>query len=471
MPKPSVAPHHLVMMRTFSARLRNMGRSPIGRPARALASEAGDTLIEVMISAVLVALIVVGTFSGLDSTNKATSRSRARSQADALAEHAEEQLRSEPIARLVALSESHPLTEAVTENGSAYTIVSTAKYVENETTSSCNTSSTAKAEYLQTTSTVTSPLIGSGKSVAESSIISPPAGSALIVNVTGASGEAVPGMTVKATPTTKPSEAETSSNGCAFLAASPGEYTLNVSKAGYVDQNGYEESNKDPVSDSPFYVVAEETVKKSYEFAPAAELVARFQNPSSKVGVQGDTFLALNTSMTSPSYKTFGTLGTFVGTVASGKTLFPFKSRYTVYAGTCPADAPTANGQSSNPEIELTGGGHAEVPVPEPAINVLVKSGEAVAGKEGSTVEANGTLIDTGCEHEAVTAKRTIKTTTAGVLEHSNMPYGTYSLCVTAVISGKARKSTVVISNNKESGSTLTKIYLGTAEENSKGCP
>ncbi len=50
-----------------------------------------------LVSALLVGLIVVGTFSGLNSTNRATSLDRARSQADALAEHDEEQLRSEPI--------------------------------------------------------------------------------------------------------------------------------------------------------------------------------------------------------------------------------------------------------------------------------------------------------------------------------------------------------------------------------------
>src|SRR5580700_12128098 len=115
MPKPDVVLNLLVMIRTFSAKLRVLGRSSIGRWS--WASERGDTLIEVLISAVLIALIVVGTLTGLDSTNKATARDRARSQADALAEHAEEQLRSEPINKLAALTESRPLTETVTENG------------------------------------------------------------------------------------------------------------------------------------------------------------------------------------------------------------------------------------------------------------------------------------------------------------------------------------------------------------------
>src|SRR5580700_5729980 len=107
MPKPDVVLNLLVMIRTFSAKLRVLGRSSIGRWS--WASERGDTLIEVLISAVLVALIVIGTLTGLDSTNKATSLQRARSQADALAEQDEERLHSLPVNSLLAL-ETNPET-------------------------------------------------------------------------------------------------------------------------------------------------------------------------------------------------------------------------------------------------------------------------------------------------------------------------------------------------------------------------
>ncbi len=59
-----------------------------------LADETGDTLIEVLISAVVLVLIVVATLTGLDSTNRATALDRARSQADALAQADEEQARA-----------------------------------------------------------------------------------------------------------------------------------------------------------------------------------------------------------------------------------------------------------------------------------------------------------------------------------------------------------------------------------------
>ena len=128
-----------------------MGRSSIGRPAptlvrahrtlaracgrlhparRSLASSAGDTLIEVVVSALLLAVIVVGTLTGINSANRATSLDRARSQADSLAQQDEDHLRSEPINKLSELSETHEaVLHEVDAGGTTYTISSTAKYI------------------------------------------------------------------------------------------------------------------------------------------------------------------------------------------------------------------------------------------------------------------------------------------------------------------------------------------------------
>ena len=120
--------------------------------------------------------------------------------------------------------------------------------------------------------------LGTDKPVVETSIISPPADSALIVQVTGASGEAVPNMNVTATGPTNISTT-TSTDGCAILAVLPGEYKLNVNKLGYgyVDPNGYENSDEDPAIDSSLYVVAETTVKKGYEFAQSGRVESQLR--------------------------------------------------------------------------------------------------------------------------------------------------------------------------------------------------
>src|ERR1700733_4994281 len=92
---------------------------------RGMADEAGDTLIEVLISAVLIALIVAATTFGLNSTNHATAYDRARSQADALAQQTEDELRSEPVEKLSELDR----TQVVTEGKTKYTITSTSTYI------------------------------------------------------------------------------------------------------------------------------------------------------------------------------------------------------------------------------------------------------------------------------------------------------------------------------------------------------
>ena len=193
----------------------------------------------------------------------------------------------------------------MTSGGTHYTITSTAQYKSDSTGTASCTSSSAKADYIETTSTVTWPAIGKSAPVVETGIVSPPADSALIVQVLGASGEPVSKMTVQATgPSTITTE--TSTDGCAILAVSPGEYALNVSRSGYVDQYGYTESNKDPHYSSSFYVIAESTAKKSFEFAPAGAIEAKFTGANA----EGDTFVAFNALTT---LKEFGKLESYHG--------------------------------------------------------------------------------------------------------------------------------------------------------------
>jgi Tfp pilus assembly protein PilV len=485
------------MIRTFSARLRVLcrsltGGSAAGRrgaqsrgaprfPGRAergprsarvqLASAAGDTLIEVVVSALLLAIIVVGTLTGLNSANRATSLDRARSQADVLAQQDEDQLRSEPISKLSELSETHEaVLHEVDAGGTKYTISSTAKYVADATATASCTSTSEKADYIQTASTVTWSSLGTGRPVVETGIISPPADSALIVQVTGASGEAQPNMDVTATGPTNISTT-TSTDGCAILAVLPGEYKLNVDKPGhdYVDPNGYEESDQDPAIDSSLYVVAETTVKKGYQFAEAGALEVTFENEISgtKVPTVGDSFVAGNTTM-NPAFRTFGTVGTYKPEVTSPKSVFPFaSSKYSVYAGTCEADNPhVVNSANAEPTaVSVLAGKTAKATVALPPVNIKVMSGSA--SSPGTAVQGAAVVItDTGCG-----TSRLFTTETGGVLPHPDLPFGKYSMCVSNA--GNKWEGTT-LENNTTSGPSSTSwtnggtsggiatIYLGT---------
>jgi Tfp pilus assembly protein PilV len=425
-----------------------------------LGAESGDTLIEVVISAALISLVVIAVLFGLDSTNRATANSRARSQADALAQQDEERLRSEPIKKLTELERK----ENVTVGATTYTITTTAKYIADETSTASCTSSVPTADYLKTISTVTWPSMGPNGAVTETGVISPPADSALIVRVEDA-GTPLAGARVIArgpAPSSSVHELETSLNGCAILALPPGEYTINVSKTGYVDPNGYANTESDKSVTKAVYLPAETTSKEGYDLGPAGKLNVSFVAASEPTAsLEGDSFVYFNTSMA--TYETFpnpATLETYSPKIESGATIFPATTIYTVYAGTCPEDLPTKNGQSSNPEVLVTAGEPTPVKVPLAPIDIKVLENKGVPEKP--VQNATVLLEDTGCK-----ALRKLATTSTGTLNRPAMPFGTYSLCVTAAIAGKQREDTVSVDNDVASGTPLQTIYLG--EEGKEG--
>ena len=89
------------------------------------ASDAGDTLIEVIISALLTGLIVVAVFTGFNESNKVSQDERAHNQASVLAAQSQEQLRSDPASALDTLASSpHEYTQTV--GGTTYKITQSA---------------------------------------------------------------------------------------------------------------------------------------------------------------------------------------------------------------------------------------------------------------------------------------------------------------------------------------------------------
>lgn len=439
------------------------GHAPGLAPRRLppLGSESGDTLIEVVISAALISLVVIAVLFGLDSTNRATANSRARSQADALAQQDEERLRSEPIKKLTELERK----ETVTVGATAYTITTTAEYIADATSTASCTSSVPTADYLKTISTVTWPSMGPNGAVTETGVISPPADSALIVRVENA-GVPLAGAKVVAkgpAPSISAHELETSLNGCAILALPPGEYTINVSKTGYVDPNGYANTESDKSVTKTVYLPAETTSKEGYDLAPAGKLNVSFVAASEpNTPLEGDSYVYFNTGMA--SYETFpnpATLEAYSPKIESGATIFPSTTKYyTVYAGSCPEDLPTKNGQSSNPEVLVTAGEPVPVKVPLAPIDIKVLESEGIPEKP--VQNATVLLEDTGCK-----ALRKLATTTTGALNRPGMPFGMYSLCVTATVAGKQREDTVAVDNDVASGTPLQTIYL--SEEGKEG--
>lgn len=200
---------------------------------RIAAAQAGFTLIEVLVSALLVVLIATAASKALITTAHASADQRLRSQADGLGTQDQERLRGLSDVQLASLNQSR--TSAV--DGTTFTVQSTSTYLDTTGSSSC--SSTAAAYYkIASTVTWNEGFTNQSASVNEESILSRPVTGDLLTQATDQTGTALSGVTMTPTgPSTQ--TAVTDSNGCVMFAGlTPGLYSIGLSFPGYVDPNG-----------------------------------------------------------------------------------------------------------------------------------------------------------------------------------------------------------------------------------------
>jgi Tfp pilus assembly protein PilV len=478
----------LVMIHTFFSQLRprrlarhlQPSRFAAAVPATAahppLSSEAGISLIEVLISSVIVALISLATFTGLTDTNKATADERAHAQADVVAQQDEDRMRGLQISELSALKETH----TVTYSGTIYTVVSKAEFVSDEGGTSSCTSSKQSADYVKTSSEVKWSTLGTRKPVVETSIITPTIGGALVAQVKDADNEPIAGTTIQAVgPAGAPvsMSATTESNGCAvFGSLAAGEYEVTASKTGFVTRNG-EALEKTSTS-----VVVNATAKVEFAIGLASTLETSFTSTNKKTPVSGQYVVAFNNGLllanprilpSTPAIAPTKLTAPYVKPLLISSTIFPLtfpegsypapntKESYFLYAGTCAADNPTTV-SAANPApkpIAVTPGTKVPVSVEEPPIAVKVYEGTKLVPKK-SYANFQGTLEDTGCKTvQSIESK-------AGELSNPAQPYGSYSLCVAA----GNRYKFVTFKNEKQAGATVN-VYLGEAATVGEFCP
>jgi Tfp pilus assembly protein PilV len=437
-------------------------------------AQAGFALLEVLISAVIVALIVIATFTGFDVTQRATADERAHAQADVLAQQDEDRLRSMQIDQLSGLNETH----TVKYNGTEYTIKSTGEFLNDTTESQSCVREAQNASYVRTVSTVSWPALKARPAVVETGLITPPAGGELLVQVFDGSGAGVAGMSVVAkgpSPSEATVSAITGASGCVIFAAlGEGTYSVDTYQLGYVDKDG---NNEPPISQRTASVTSGTTTKKQFQFGKAGELTVKFVNEAGGAS-EGDSFVTFNTGITTGLVRGFGTLGAseYAASKTSPKTLFPFSSNYAVYAGTCTADAPPAAILEKQGVI-VPPGGAASINVVVPPINMQVFSGSS-SGSPGSKVESfTGSFTDLGveCRENATGGEGTgveekvhpfsAATAVNGEL-HKPMPFGTFTLCVasTAKVGAPSeyrKLMSTAVENKTAAGTSLYSIYLG----------
>ena len=127
-------------MSTFFARPRpsrmtaRTARKPASSRGRRLVTRvhAGDQdgfmLVEVLISAMIVALMAVATVTGFTALNKEGAEERHRDEAAVLAAESQESMRSDPVTTLLSFKEEGGNTYAAKVAGTKYTIVQKASF-------------------------------------------------------------------------------------------------------------------------------------------------------------------------------------------------------------------------------------------------------------------------------------------------------------------------------------------------------
>jgi type II secretory pathway pseudopilin PulG len=490
----------------------------LAAPAR-FGSESGMTLIEVLVAAVMVGLIAIGTFTAFDAAGRTDADSRAHAQATQLAEQDEERLRgltATAVAQLGTVETfraengaclekvsgtwrywnqtatffcEKPAQAGQTYSGIAFAITSSSRYVAAakgaEAAAFTCEKAGAAASFLQTTSSATWASLGTRPAVSQSSILTAPAGGELVVKTVNQNNEPVEGATVTVTGSSLNATQTTAAGGCViFGGLAAGSVSMSASKLGLVDKQG-----KYPSPAVSATITAGSITEKSFSLGEPGSIVVEFESAGSTVGVTGDTFYAFQTEIASPNDFVGGTISEYKPSASLSKLLFPFvkvgkpptTEPYTVVAGDCEANKPSnfteAGVKLKDPksQVEPNGNGVPTVKLEVPAVNVTVFEGSSSGTPEKALEGAEYASITTGCTAAELKAQNYAGTvpnqhkvsisTGAGALKGHLVPkYQPYAkellLCVTAKLGLKYYRNTFKIANEKKAGTAATSLYL-----------
>ena len=119
------------------------------RVRRRAAAQDGLTLVEVLVTALMIGLIGF-TFVGLDAANQTTADQRARAKAFGVAQADQERIKGLSADQIAILNQ----TRTVTSDGTPYTVTSVGKFISSSSAADSCASAGAAADYAKVTTTV-----------------------------------------------------------------------------------------------------------------------------------------------------------------------------------------------------------------------------------------------------------------------------------------------------------------------------
>jgi type II secretory pathway pseudopilin PulG len=440
--------------------------------------EAGYALIEVIVSAAVLAIVAVAVLAGVDAAGRSTGREKAKAVAVSLAEQDQERMRGIAAKQVTEV----PQMPAYLINGATYNVESKAEWIDDATggTDSCSNSG-SKASYIRMTTTVrasnlTNPVVIS--SLTEPPISTADAGEGyLAVQVNDRNGNGVQGVTVHgAGPTTD--DVTTNQAGCAvFGRVGVGDYDFTLTKTGFVDEFGRSPGEKKQVS-----VVQGAKTVAAVKFDKAAPLTVTFQTSNlaspSPAPIDSAAWNVSAVDSEAPSLVTWGDRSLATPQSSMLINLFPFNTPYgSVYTGGCDDADPLAVVGSSyystyQGPFAAKPGIAGSVTLRQPPVAVRIqRSGTAVAG---ATVWVTGTCtVGSGLERFVMTTTNSgvgpgtgYVSRTAGAYD-PGVPYGTYSVCAKIASGPRWIKQDNVVLNDPVGGRSAGVLNLNALSNNS----
>jgi hypothetical protein len=432
-----------------------------------LASQDGVALMEVMISAAVLVLLVLGTLAAVDSVTGTAGANKARTIAATLAERDQEELRGLRTVELDDLNALIPGPRTVKVGNVNYTVTSDAEWITDVGGSdiSCALES-GRGSYLRITSTVTSPITGKKvKPVVMTSIVAPQPGSGqLAARVTNAQGLPVTSLPVEAVGPTSGTKT-TNTAGCAvFGAVDSGAYQIRLNATGWVDEEGNQLVVKDTTVEGGSLTLVDLVYDR------AATLTV---NVHTKVGAAADQadnsygVMAVHTGMQTGTrlFPENGAPPTPPATPVASHALtrlFPFPTAYRVYSGRCEGADPFGFNPLYYDTTPLAApvlapGEIRTISVLEPNTNITVRR---------SSVARSGALVYAyPVDAECVQTPRIFLGTTnaSGLLPNPGLPFGDYTVCAQWTSGSSTWRANGTLQNRTAAGAAATTLNIPTS--------
>ena len=359
---------------------------PESRAQRAIRDQQGFLLIEVLISAVIVAMIAVATLTGFQAASISTATDRSRALATQVVGEEQEALRGMSTTALEQYWDADQSAKEYCAAGAKscleLTVKNTATFVAASSKQfTCETSG-AGANYIETTTeaTWTGEKTHDNHPVRQTSIVTVPPAASIEVKLKDEDNSPVEGATVEVREEGKSSGTTqlTPAGGCAvFSGLTAGQKdTVLVKKTGWTNEAGESTPSKEISVTTGTVALAE------FVIAPTGSLEVKFKTGAE--ATESDTFVAYQSKIKPDPFYVGGKAGETLTPAASLTGLYPFTTlkektwepeKYTVYAGDCTANNPeTVTATKEKPaEVAILPATPAEATVTLPPINIVVE--------------------------------------------------------------------------------------------------